>query len=349
MKFGCCFLDTSWPLLLAIPTTMQETLHASFAFLIASGIVRKRNWLTLAVIVVASLVRVTWALALIPWATLFIGHVARKRFVGILALAAGGVFILFLISRYLSSPYPGYAADFFSHLPFLVGVERDLSQYIVPNLVRFPFEKSFFLDEVQRVEVIALCVAGFVGTFYRQWVYLFLSVSLVCVLVPVAALYPVHAYRILYPHLLLASLVLLGLGRLELIKILIILHLALGLRFVDFFRDQHYARVRTPIPGALECNRYMQYDPTAPDAYANTFLIPIDAASNQWLSLPRGIGLSVVLGRYLPHHKSKYVFLLKSGPPVPGQSNTPGPAPEELKGMKLLCRTGPGDIYQKED
>jgi hypothetical protein len=349
MKFGCCFIATSWPLLLAIPTTMQETLHVSFAFLIASGILRKRNWLTLAVIVVASLVRVTWALALIPWATLFIGHVTKKRFVGILALAASGVFILFLISRYLSSPYPGYAADFFAHLPFLVGVERDLSQYILPNLLGFPFEKSFFLDEVQRVEIIALSVAGIIGAFYRKWEYLFLSVSLVCVLVPVAALYPVHAFRILYPHLLLASLVLLGLGRLELIKILIILHLALGLRFIDFFRDQHSARVRTPVPEALECNRYMQYDPAAPDAYANTLLIPIDAASNQWLTLPRGIGVSVVLGKYLPHHKSKYVFLLKSGPPLPGQSNMAGPSPEELKGMTLLCRTGLGDIYQKGD
>jgi hypothetical protein len=350
LKFSCLFFATSWPLLLFIPSTMQETLHVSFALLIASAIQRRYIWTTFFLIVAASLIRVTWALVLIPWATLFTGLVRKRDIVKLSVLVASSILILFLISRYICSPYPGPAADFFAHLASLVGFERDLSQFVIPNLMRFPFEGSFgFLDEVQRVEIIDLILVALIAAFYRKQPYIFVSVSLVCVLIPVAALYPSNSFRILYPHFLLACLVLLGCQRFEIIKILIIIHAVIGLRFVDKFREFHSPRVQAKLVKTLEGSDCIQYDPAATDGYANTILVPLSVAKDtRWMLLPRGFGVSTALNGYGRDLKSKYI-VLGSSEALPGQLSGVRPSAETMKKLKLLCHTSVGDIYEKTD
>jgi hypothetical protein len=351
LKFGCLFFATSWPLLLFIPSTMQETLHVAFALLIASAIQRRYLWTTFFLIVAASLIRVTWALVLIPWATLFIGRARKWDIVKLSVLIGSSILVLFLISRYICSPYPGPAADFFAHLAALgVGFERDLSQFAIPNLIKFPFEGNFgFLDEVQRVEMIDLIVVGLIFALYRKRPYLFVSVSLVCVLIPVAALYPNNSFRILYPHFLLACLVLIGSGRFEIVKILIIVHAVIGLRFVEKFREFHAPRVHATLAKAFDGIECLQYDPNAPDGYANTILVPLSVAKDsRWMLLPRGFGVSTALNGYGRDLKSKYIVLGSSEAP-PGQLSGVRPSPETMKKLKLLCHTSVGDIYEKTD
>jgi hypothetical protein len=347
LKFSCYFIATSWPLLLYLPTTMQEPLHASFAILIASGIKKKYNWSTFAVIVIASLVRVTWALVLIPWVTLFIGETEKKTVIKLSAVAVCSVFVLFLTSRYVASPFPGFATEFFSHVASLVSVERDIRQTIIPNLLRFPFEGKHLLDEIQRIETINLIVVGLVGALYKKQPYLFVCVSLICILIPVAALYPFNSYRILYPHLLLACLVLLSFEQFEIIKILIIVHLALCLRFFEKFGEAHSIRVRTPVTETLSRADYIYYDPNAADGYTNTILVPEEILDRRWLSLPPGIGISTMIHGYVRDPKSKYVFL----PPqaTSGQSTSLWLSPAAMKEMELLCETGRGSLYVKRN
>ncbi len=345
LTLGCFFIATSWPLLLYLPTTLQESLHAAFAMLIAATIRRKSYWLTFALIVVAALVRVTWALVLIPWVTLFFGETERKSLLKLSALAVAGVAVLFLTSRYLSSPYPGAAPDFFTHLATFTFVGHDLQQTIFPNLIKFPFEDKNFLDEVQRLEILDLIVVGLV--FFRNRPYPFVAVSLLVVVIPVAALYQYNSYRILFPHVLLACLVLLGCQRFEVIKVLIVVHLSLVLWFVGRFRELHAAQVHAPVTQPFDWSKYIRYDPNAADPYANTLFVPDESMDSRWLSLPPGIGISTLVMDYVQYPKSKYVFL-------PPRATSKGlvhlwMAPAAMKEMDLLCHTEGGDVYVKRE
>jgi hypothetical protein len=78
---------------------------------------------------------------------------------------------------------------------------------------------------------------------------------------PVAALYPYNAYRILFPHLPLACLVPLGSERFVIIKVLIGVHLSLGLWFIGKFRDFQSPRVHTPVAAG----RLVEIYPLRPD------------------------------------------------------------------------------------
>src|SRR5262249_13863578 len=98
-------LATFWPLWLFLPSAMQEPLHVAFAMLLA-GLSPKRAAFAVAVLV-ASLLRASWALVLVPYA---LSAFPRRR-----AVAFFGACVLTLLAAkvwsYIVSPYPNHLSD----------------------------------------------------------------------------------------------------------------------------------------------------------------------------------------------------------------------------------------------
>jgi hypothetical protein len=97
-----------WPSILFIPAMLQESFHCAVAFALAGLAHRSINhndprvWSFVVLVALVSLMRVTWALLLIPWALLAMSGMNKLARIAVFSLVPA----LFLLWGNIASPYP---------------------------------------------------------------------------------------------------------------------------------------------------------------------------------------------------------------------------------------------------
>jgi hypothetical protein len=362
-----------WPLILYIPTSMQEVLHLAIAFVLAALsvlLVRSsgNRWLLLLALVAvaaAAQLRVTWAWVAVPlmWVAL---RPENKRQWGL--LAAGGltfVAALYVEAIMLVSPYPNFmknvlAGVFESPLTtcWLVFVHtlKNIVRYIAPNhdtVVQIAFRWQ------------TMMIVGAAIYYLRQrhlhgdrhgasessdqvdvaaTAFGFTLLNLGCIGGFVIALYDVHDwrdFRVIAPHMLLTLLVLIACGSLDWLRRYAIVGLIAGVFAVVQFGKFHQPRVEFEpsqiAPFAQQTAKVMKYSPGA-SAWDNTMLIDMHLMdSQQLMAMPPGIGLSTVnfWEQQAWPPRSKYVLLTHEQADMLGVPDS----------MHKVAETELGDIY----
>jgi hypothetical protein len=158
-------LCTFWPLVLYLPSAMEEPLNDAVAIVIAAGFARilrhggsRRLWASLlALILAASLLRVTWAFLLLPWLALLMRDADRRR----RAAAAAGMLTLIGFYAWTAAPYPLGIDYQIQHAHGLGGKLHLLwlnTKLNFQTFLHFRAGDSTTLEALQRFELLAAII-----------------------------------------------------------------------------------------------------------------------------------------------------------------------------------------------
>ncbi len=320
-----------WPLVLYLPSTFQEALHCAIALVLA-GLLHgwttderpgRLAWLFPAVVAVAAVVRLTWALAFIPWACVAARAPGRTRVVTIATTAVAVPGLAFLWSR-VCSPYPSFVSELiesFRTSPRLALAV--LNNHLSASLSAFfSFEEGGPVLATQRFEIVGVVL-------YAAWralrvkpeegrPYVFATLNLAVTTAAVVTLYDVQwtrEFRVLAPHLLLSLLVLLSAGEWRPAVAVAVVNLLMVAPFLSAFVKLHEQRPReNPRAAAARAAfaAHLEFDPAAPP-WSNTLLLRTESLGQIPLDLPPGIGVSYIVpesfDRFPLPPKSRYVLL----------------------------------------
>lgn len=316
------------PILMYLPATMLETLHQSVAIITAVGFyfVLSKQHIKLTVIILtillmlAGIMRPTWALLLFP---LYVLASEKRNLLRVVIAAVASVFLTLLVAiayYATTSPYPhsrNYLvegdASLFNRISGLIAFTADsLSQ-----LVRH--DSALIL--AQRGQILLLIVLLLGWGSYLLWQHLrqpdskpdasamslwevglhlynlLFIYSLIIVLHNTAA---GEDFRSMGVHLLLSLILLALMGRKWLFAIMItlsILMMPLVWQEYDLKSGNFNGQVRQEfLQWASQLDSRLNYDPDAPDAWCNTVTV-----SRIYLSSPVGLPLSINPGMGISH------------------------------------------------
>jgi hypothetical protein len=343
---GTLLMGSFFPLLLYIPTLMQEALHCAIALLIAAAVqpwtadqpTKGRLWVPLLVIGLASVVRVTWALTLIPWGILAALRLPRWRGLALLVGVALTFVGLFALSEWLLSPYPRLITKFATHVrefvretpyrnwldfqhnrPWIEFKEHTwIGWFLFSNL------NGKIIEVAPRYEVMFLTAITALGIMLvpaSRRACAFASLNLLLIGPPLLVFYFRAMDRFMGPHLLLSLLVLLGSGidGRRMVTAVVAFHLLLLPFGWNYYREFHEERLNVD-PAAVDEFRDLEFDPAAPP-WDNTILVATKSLDYRCLALPSGIGMATMIedlpglvnDRLVDWHKidpqSRYVLL----------------------------------------
>lgn len=328
-------LLTFWPLLLYLPTTMQEPLHMSLALVLAglfsrlltsSPASKKTLLLTLVVVVFASLLRASWGLLFIP--LLLTGKNGQSR-TAIVKLLVAGVLCLAIslfAFTFLAAPYP----DNFVNGLLSLGKSQPLAgwhfflDHLGTNLRHyFSWQDGEPLETAVRYQLLLVLIPALWIRFLdpgkrrsRQESLIQCS-NVLLILLLVIFLYDIddwRAYRILSPHLLFSLALFIACRRWAAACILI----AGGLFFCQNFATLYPVFHRGHFSGdnsaaAAFTAAYggeLRFRQDVPP-WGNSLLIGMDDCQPFLAGLPAGIGMNCVLDwdRIRYPLKSAYVII----------------------------------------
>ncbi len=363
---------TFWPLMLYVPTSMQEVLHLAIGIALAGLTVqlirRPRNRFVLGaaliLVVAASQLRVTWSLVIVP--LLWVAYRPRTGRQWLLVLGTACLLIggLFLESMLTTAPYPNFVADLTARAKesplaalgmVTVHALKGVVRYFGPTkdtLVQVGMRYQtlmivgaavYFLRHPPRVS----CDRESAGATDTNTVCGFVLLNLACVVGFVMVLYDVfdwRDYRVVAPHLLLALLVLVGCdvqGWMRGYATVAVLLAAFAIpQFVKFHRPRVEFAASTVAQFSQQVAGAIEYQPGG-SGWDNTLLIDIDPLKSPLLAgLPGGIGVSVVnyWDRQAWPPQSKYVLLSKELAARLGIPPT----------MHKVAHTELGDVYVQD-
>ena len=331
-------LLTYWPLHLYLPLAMQEPFHHAVAIMLAGIFYRllvhegkvplRLLGAALVVILGAALVRPTWALLLLPLATIIV----EKRLHGCATggsrfrqvarywplLVAGAVVAgIFLLSRYVAAPYPQ---------PVMFDVQLLLSSPVdsLPRLLAVTIEQGMTylwpdignpLWTLLRYQALGIVLWMTVLTFRRRgnnappgapvrptWhraerLTHILNLSLIVLLV--LMLWRVGMwmdYRVIVPHLMLSLLLLCACGRARVVAVVVLAGLLVTPSFLTAYKvlaPPQFADEQARIDAfAAQTAGTLVYQAQG-DPWCNTILMPLGSAFRpESLAIPAGIGIS---------------------------------------------------------
>lgn len=340
---------TFWPILLYIPSVFQETLHFSFAIILAALFFRlySKNEnipptrtikiLLLLVLSIASLVRPTWSL-LFPALLLGYRH-KRTSSITAIAIACGSCLTLMfhVIYIWFSAPFPvGFA-----HNMILLG-RSSLSKAIsftsahfVSNLERLLFLKGdFILETFQRWQAATIILASMALCFIYKRAnrqininsnqlcsaddYLFHIMNLGPVLFVTLLLYELvdlKDFRVIAPHMLVSLLLMALNRRTRLTLVFVASYVALGFSFPAIYRYIHYKHfvykenANDPVEFKKQITSISFNKNTS--RWDNSMLIDVSDYRFFLTALPAGIGINFVMDWNLLHSpvKSRYILI----------------------------------------
>jgi len=350
--WGALTLATFWPLILVLPSTMQEPLHfaigIALAGAIAAGLSSESDRVSGAAVVsclVAGLLRPTWAFVAIPvaWAATRSRPAATRWLV--VAAVGGAAALVGLIFGWLAAPFPGavFSASDVRSMSLLMGMSRRLGenayQFIVPV-------EADAMEVFVRYATLAMLTAAAVAMWRRRRMrtdrelFVVMVVGLIVVAVLLGgSVERWRDFRVLAPTLLLALLVWLP-GGTALPRAIVIANVAAAPLGIATFHSLHAARFAPQIKTeyvARSIANVISFAPGA-DPWQNTVLMHVDAVDPALVALPHGIGLSVTFAWEditLPPH-SRYLLLR----PRDVEEVTP------QVDLRLLTQTPLGGLYE---
>jgi len=115
---GTALLATFWPFYLVLVSVMQDPVHLAIAVIVGggfAGMLQRKPWasspgfrlLFLAILVCASLTRISWSMFLVPYAVLLFPKRTAKQLVLAVVASAGGMALLLYGFRLLCAPFYG--------------------------------------------------------------------------------------------------------------------------------------------------------------------------------------------------------------------------------------------------
>jgi hypothetical protein len=368
---------TYWPLILYIPTSMQEGLHLSIAPVLAALAVllirrRENKWLlilSLVAVAAAAQTRVTWAWVAVPM--LWIAMNPRTKWqAGVVAAGAlAFVAALYLEAILLVSAYPNFmksVLDGAAESPFATcwqifrHVLKNIERYFAPNhdtILEIAFRYQTLI--IAGVAAYQLGRAHFRHSLPQDdssandrqpaialAAFRFTLINVICIVGFVIAFYDVwdwRDYRVIAPHLLLALLVLVGCGAAHWLKRYALIGATLSVFMVVQFAKFHGPRVEFDpsqvASFAEQVGRIMAFEPDA-SGWDNTMLIDLHSMdARELLAVPRGIGISTV--RFWDQQawppRSKYVLL------APDRARLLGIP----RSMEKVAETRIGELYMR--
>jgi hypothetical protein len=335
-------LITFWPMLLYIPTNMQESLHQAAAIILSgifSVLIRKRTAISsrffygsLAFILVLSVVRSTWSFLLIPLFLLRLERFAIGNIMKALVPAVVLIILEFLGLRWLASPNP----TFIRVVGEVAGTSRSEAasmflHHAVENathLLRFSYGSSMqSLLWLQVVLMIVVMTGYAVGRGARKSdeapspqtmteadvQTLFHLLNLGVLVMFVVFFYDVGAwrdYRLYAPHLLLSLLVLVELeSNYWLVYPFIALNMVFAGAFLKAYKGGHQEHFARTEPSPM-LHMLLHYKP-ADEAWCNTLLVDLPNYNRQLLDVPAGMGISMIMYPESVHPpvRSRYLLL----------------------------------------
>lgn len=310
-------LFTCWPLLLYIPTTMQESLHHGLALTMAAlfwKLYQEENRAhttiiaTFTILTIASLLRATWAILFIPLLFLVI---PGKRAVSLFMTFMTGLFFLALflyLFTLLAAPYPDNFVNTFLML-FKLNPANAMAFFLshaatnIGNL--FSLSRGYPLERLQHYQVVVV-LAGSIATlivgrrqnFFTHESFLHIT-NLAFISVLVILLYDTNDwmdYRVVAPHLLFSTAILLASRSYRLPLSLIISSIFFVTGFLGTYRlfhKEHFAA--SPALGRVFAlyAPYLRYQATA-SPWANSLLTDMENVQPFIMGLPGGIGINAV-------------------------------------------------------
>jgi hypothetical protein len=321
-------LATFVPTILYVPSNMQQILHQAIALSAATGFVlllrsenNKRSTLMLVILLLlASLVRPTWGLLLLPALVLAVRQRGWRWMAGAAGLAVIVVASMAAIFHAHIAPYPYFRTSFLDHAEGSI-VDRLLM------LLRYVALNVTLLDEgpataiMQRLQLAGLGVALLlllVRAWRRRdpaagWQIALHLYNLGVVFLFAISLHEVtdgRDYRVVAPHLLLSAALLVLQNRRWLVGLLVASMLALWLpifpyNVLDQYREGNLPRYSGVIRQQIErwssvLDGVLRYDADAPSPWCNTvsasffYVVPAQGEAGLVLSIPAGMGLSFV-------------------------------------------------------
>ena len=317
-----------WPLLLYLPTNMQEPTHFALAFLFALAIERNlkgypaaRAWTAL-LLATAALIRPTWILLLLP----LFWRPARRSGIGsvllLLIAAAAATIVAWSAFDALAAPSPHNTraltrawleapAEAFAQQ--LATTTRNLRQYVALKEAGPQIVFRYFLALFAAVLALRCIVRPANEDRARAIETAVLAIAPAMVLVVLfGEVESWRDYRVLAPHLLVSLLVLVPHSGWErwLWAVTILALPTHYLWFVDFHQERFTADA-APIAAMRDATHAAM--PFQPDAspWTNTITVHAEQLQFPLLGLPRGIGISYVFDwDNLPDPvKSRYLLL----------------------------------------
>jgi hypothetical protein len=346
-------LVTFWPLLLFLPTNMQEALHQAIAIILAAMFYRlisskdqvsfKFKYLFFFLILFASLFRPTWSFLFIPFFVLFYKDKSiRNLSYGILK-GTLWIIISFLVSFYWNAPYPN---EFLTRVAQLLtaSIPNGIHFFLVhakSNLIRLAsLHKVNALEILQKYQILYLLLLYTIVGIYlwicelrkkelgrlpeTKWEILFQLYNLGIILIAVVLFYDVSElrdYRVCAPYLLVTLLLLVALDKKSWLVGLIIFS---NLIFISFFQKTYKERLlnnfiydRQSVVSFQKSVKDLIVYKENSNPWCNTllsFILP-EPLPYQYAGLPPGLGVSYV---YFPKQlqtpiKSKYLLLDTNG------------------------------------
>jgi hypothetical protein len=341
-------LCTFWPLLLYLPSSLEEPVNQAFAVLLAvlwarviTGTADRRWWAALfGMIVAASLLRVTWALMLIPAALLLMRGRERRTQA---RMAGGAVVLLVLLFGFYvwtAAPYPLGIDYQIQHAAGLGGKLSRLWHNVETNFQTFLHLRagdSTTLETLQRFEIVALLIGLAATLVWRRRTRpaddpaaavdrefaLVSGLMLVVLVAATIAVWQVSAYadfRSLAPYvvviLVLGALV--GSRPIRIgIALLVVVNLAFVVSYVNLTKQWnavHFSLGRASVDRAARVFAASIRPGPGSGVWCHTLLWASDYAPPVLLGLPRpmGVMLTSSADRLHPPLRSGWV-MLRSG------------------------------------
>ncbi|GAA3255613.1 hypothetical protein GCM10020216_092220 [Nonomuraea helvata] len=348
---------TFWPMMLYLPSTMQETVHQALAIVLAGVfflLIRHDPRATrtlfaagVVLLALASLLRPTWALLFLPLYFLRGGTMSGRKLVLAALKAIPAIVAAFGLWVAASTPFPGFVSHLSELTPrsplagtklLLLHIWINAKGFAKGEWVQVGLRAALLTISVAAVIIVVRHLRRGTADHHEDLVAdsVFHLLNLVPALVMVVLLYDVsdwRDYRVLAPHLLLSALV--ALARSE--RIVVILVLAADLALVGAFgaafselHRQHFVQVD---PKATSLSRYIAYKKGAP-AWENTLMVDMPNYDAGLLNVPAGVGLTLRIYGENRQVRSRYLLVTKETALKIG-----------LDRLRLLTSTGRGGLY----
>lgn len=332
---------TFWPMLLFLPSAMAESLNLAGALVIGAGLaVQLRDGrsprvvivVTLAALVVLSLMRLTWALLMLPYLLLLLPR--RRRGWAVLAtaglLAAASLNFLLFFAPYREAPVSVILREL-GRIPTLSYAAELLGTQFLRNTAQI-FNGPWLVVSL-RLSVLVLMLLAMLAVLVRRGLFARSALRHLRWSPPEAALHSYLLISILLAHLiaytvldfidyrgmshalLISLILLLAMERRRVLGLWLAVNLVALPSFVDvtraFNEDSFRLSPQRWVDMRAAIAPHIAYDPAA-DPWCNTVLTNLLVP--ELTALPAGIGYSLTLwDKPLPAHPRSHWLLLERG------------------------------------
>jgi hypothetical protein len=362
-------IGTFWAIHLYMPSGMQESLHHAFAIMFAALFFKlihsdqaDRKWISLLtglLIIVASLLRLTWAILLLPFAWIVLRDRPMSHRIAALVLIIILIGLLAGLSSWMAAPYPNYVSSLMQKGSILKAF-ASLLRHSFHNLLKALFEPDpNIIAAIQRYELVGLLALILGSALWLKQIKLrlpdpftnvaiFHLFNLGGIFAFNIALYDIgdwRDFRLLAPHVLLSLIVIVLLPYPErLMKRVLIsiigINLLLGIVFLNTFVELRSRSFQHPDSSAVRrLSDAAHYNKATNNPWCNTVLVTLPLLnSSELLGLSPGLGLSWIQNiNDIQMPKSAYILLDIANARIVVEQN--------IWNLKFLTTTSLGSLY----